>query len=290
MIKYSIMHFPIVPLPIPEPLHHIPQPPKQLSIRGTFPDFNKYKFLCVVGSRKYTPYGEDACRTLLAGLKGYPIVIVSGLAHGIDRISHEAALENALLTIAFPGSGLDDKVLYPKAQYQLAHDILKSGGALISEFKSDFSATLWSFVQRNRLMAGLAHATLVIEAENKSGTRVTARLATEYNRDVYAVPGSIFSKKSEGTNELIKLGATPITCAQDILEALGFTITETKPVDLFSQCSPEEESVINLLASSKPRGELIREMNMPTHKANILLSQMELKGLIKEVGGEIRRV
>lgn len=283
------MHFPIQPLPIPEPLRHIPQPPKKLSIRGTFPDFSKYKFLTVVGSRKYTSYGEDACRTLIAGLAGYPIVIVSGLAHGIDRISHEAALENKLLTIAFPGSGLDDKVLYPKAQYQLAHDILKSGGALVSEFDDDFNATLWSFVQRNRLMAGLSHATLVIEAEHKSGTRVTAKLATEYNRDVLAVPGNIFSKNSEGTNELIKLGATPITCAQDILGALGFQITESTPMDLFSQCSPEEESVINLLSSSKPRGQLLREMNIPTHKANILLSQMELKGLIKEVGGEIRR-
>lgn len=284
------MNFPIVTLTIPEPLLHIPQPPKKLSIRGTFPDFKKYKFLCVVGSRKYTSYGEDACRTLIAGLKGYPIVIVSGLAHGIDRISHEAALENGLLTVAFPGSGLEDRVLYPKAQYQLAMQILDAGGALVSEFDPNFAATLWSFVQRNRLMAGLCHATLVIEAQHKSGTRVTARLATEYNRDVFAVPGNIFSQNSEGTNELIKLGATPITSSQDILEALGFEITASTPADLFSQCSPDEESVISLLSSSKPRGELMREMNIPTHKANILLSQMELKGLIKEVGGEMRRV
>lgn len=284
------MNFPIVTLTIPEPLLHIPQPPKKLSIRGTFPDFKKYKFLCVVGSRKYTSYGEDACRTLIAGLAGYPIVIVSGLAHGIDRISHEAALENNLLTVAFPGSGLEDRVLYPKAQYQLAMQILDAGGALVSEFDPNFAATLWSFVQRNRLMAGLCHATLVIEAQHKSGTRVTARLATEYNRDVFAVPGNIFSQNSEGTNELIKLGATPITSSQDILEALGFEITTSTPADLFSQCSPDEELVISLLSSSKPRGELMREMNIPTHKANILLSQMELKGLIKEVGGEMRRV
>lgn len=281
--------FPINPLSIPEPLHHIPQPPKKLSIRGIFPDISKYKFLTVVGSRKYTPYGEDACRTLIAGLAGYPIVIVSGLAHGIDRISHEAALENKLLTVAFPGSGLDDSVLYPKAQYQLAMQILQSGGALISEFDHDFTATLWSFVQRNRLMAGLSDATLVIEAEHKSGTRVTAKLATEYNRDVLAVPGNIFSKNSEGTNELIKLGATPIICAQDILEALGFTVTETVPMDLFSQCSPDEESVLKHLSSPQQRGELIRKIGLPTHKVNILLSQMELKGLIKDVGGEVRR-
>lgn len=284
------MNFPIEPLSIPEPLLHIPQQPKKLFIRGNFPDMNKFVYLTVVGPRKYTNYGEDACRTLIAGLKGYPIVIVSGLAYGIDRISHEAALDTGLITVAFPGSGLNDRVLSPKGQYQLAMQILESGGALVSEFEPDFPATLWSFAHRNRLMAGLARATLVIEAQHKSGTRITARLATEYNRDVLAVPGSIFSKNSEATNELIRMGATPITTSQDILEALGFEITESTPADLFSQCNPDEESVINLLSSSKPRGELMREMNIPTHKANILLSQMELKGLIKEVGGEIRRV
>jgi DNA processing protein len=130
----------------------------------------------------------------------------------------------------------------------------------------------------------------VVEAKHKSGTRITAKLATDYNRDVLAVPGNIFSENSEATNELIRMGATPITSSIDILEALGFQITESVPADLFSQCSPDEESVISLLTSAKPRGELMREMNIPTHKANILLSQMELKGLIKEVGGEIRRV
>jgi DNA processing protein len=284
------MQFPITNLPIPEPLLHIPQAPKRLLIRGTFPDIKKYKFLTVVGSRNFTSYGEDACRTLIAGLKGYPVVIVSGLANGIDRISHEAALDTGLITVSFPGSGLDDTVLYPKAQYQLAMQILHSGGALVSEFDNDFKSTLWSFVQRNRLMAGLSHATLVIEAKHKSGTRITAKLATDYNRDVLAVPGSIFSENSEATNELIRMGATPITSSVDILEALGFEITTSTPADLFSQCSPDEASVINLLTSAKPRGELMREMNIPTHKANILLSQMELKGLIKEVGGEIRRV
>lgn len=237
------MYFPIEKLPIPEPLLHIPQPPKKLSVRGVFPNIQKHTFLTVVGPRKYTNYGEDACRTLIAGLKGYPIVIVSGLAHGIDRISHEAALNTGLLTVAFPGSGLNDKVLYPKTQYQLAMQILESGGALVSEFEPDFPATLWSFVRRNRLMAGLSTATLIIEAQHKSGTRVTARLATEYNRDVLAVPGNIFSKNSEGTNELIRLGATPVTSSQDILEALGFDIIEATPADLFSQRIPEKESV-----------------------------------------------
>jgi DNA processing protein len=160
----------------------------------------------------------------------------------------------------------------------------------MSEFEPDFKATLWSFVQRNRLMAGISPATLITEAKHKSGTRITAKLATDYNRDVLAVPGSIFSQNSEGTNELIRLGATPITSSLDILEALGFVITETAPMDLFSQCTPEEARVLEKLTSSKNRGDLIRELDIPTHKANILLSQMELKGIIKEIGCEIRRV
>ena len=284
------MQFPIIQMNIPEPLIHIPQPPKQLSIRGEFPDITKYTFLTVVGSRNYTNYGEDVCRTLIAGLSGYPIVIVSGLANGIDTIAHESALDSNLCTIAFPGSGLDDKALYPRNNFGLGMRILESGGALISEFKDTESGQSWMFPTRNRLMAGLSVATLVIEAEHKSGTRITAKLATEYNRDVFAVPGSIFSKKSEGTNELIKLGATPITCSQDILEALGFTVTETPMMNLFSQCSPQEELVLSHLSSPQQRGELIRNIGLPTHKVNILLSQMEIKGLIKEVGGEIRRI
>ena len=122
---------------------------------------------------------------------------------------------------------------------------------------------------------------------------------SETSRDVVALnacfkystcPGNIFSKKSEGTNELIRMGATPITCVNDILEALGFTVTETAPMDLFSQCSPEEESILKHLSSPQQRGELIRKAQLPTHKVNVLLSQMEIKGLIKDVNGEIRRV
>ncbi len=281
--------YPINSLPIPEPLLHIPQPPKQLSIRGTFPNIKKFTFLTIVGPRNYSAYGQDVCKTLIAGLAGYPIVIVSGLATGIDTIAHQSALDNNIITVAFPGCGLDDNVIYPRSNLVLAEKILNSGGALVSEFKNNQTGAQWTFPQRNRLMAGLSVATLVIEAEHKSGTRITARLATEYNRDVLAVPGNIFSKNSEGTNELIKLGATPITSSADILEALGFHVTETAPMDLFSQCSPQEQLVIELLNTPKQKGDLIREIGIPVHKANILLSQMELNALIKDVGGEIRR-
>lgn len=286
----TTMEFPIEHLSVPEPLLHIPQPPKSLKIRGTFPDINSYTFLTVVGPRNYTSYGSDVCRTLISGLAGYPIVIVSGLAHGIDTIVHETALDNNMITIAFPGSGLDNNAIYPRTNYQLAIRILESGGALISEFNDNEGGMSWMFPTRNRLMAGISKATLIIEAEHKSGTRITAKLATDYNRDVLAVPGNIFSKKSEGTNELIRMGATQITSLNDILVSLEITMTETAPMDLFSQCSPEEESILKHLSSPQQRGELIRKVQLPTHKVNILLSQMEMKGLVKEVNGEVRRV
>ena len=138
-------------------------------------------------------------------------------------------------------------------------------------------------------MAGISKAALIIEAAEKSGTLVTARLATEYNRDVLAVPGPIFSAVSKGTNKLIRLGATPITASDDVLEALGFKIDETTKLrTLFDDASPEEKLVLEILAEPLPRDELIRAMRMNISEANSLLSVMEIKGLIKEELGEIR--
>lgn len=198
----------------------IPQPPKQIWIRGNLPP-DTHVMLTVVGSRKCTSYGKQVCESLITGLATYPIAIVSGLALGIDGIAHRAALKAGLPALAVPGSGLDDSAIIPRTHLDLANEILTAGGGFISEYEPKMPAAQWTFPQRNRLMAGMARATLVIEAEHKSGTRITAKLATDYNRDVLAVPGSIFSPTSEGTNELIRLGATPITCSADIIEALG---------------------------------------------------------------------
>ena len=274
----------------PKALLEIPQPPKTLYLRGELPA-ESLIYLAVVGSRKFTSYGRDACEKLITGLKGYPVVIVSGLAMGIDAIAHRAALKNGLTTISFPGSGLDDKVLFPSVNLQLAKEILSSGGALVSEFEPDFKATQFSFPLRNRLMAGISKAVLIIEAEEKSGTLITARLATEYNRDVLAVPGSINSLSSKGTNRLIRQGATPITSPDDLLEALGFEIAkdEDKQAKLFADCSPEEKKVLDLLREPISRDELIRQMEMPTPTAQAIISVMEIKGLIKESLGEIQQ-
>jgi DNA processing protein len=274
----------------PKALLEIPQPPKTLYIRGNLPEGN-FTYLTVVGSRKYTSYGKEVCQKLIHGLRGYPIIIVSGLALGIDSIAHRSALNVGLPTIAFPGSGLDNFTIHPQTNVRLAEEIENSGGCLISEFEPDFKATLYSFPQRNRLMAGISKAVLIIEAEERSGTLITARMALDYNRDILVVPGSIFSSNSNGTNWLIRQGAIPITSSEDILEVLGFPIEKPKLNDeeKYADCSKEEMKIIELLREPLERDELVRASGMDIAKANALLSIMEIKELIKEELGEIRK-
>ena len=274
---------------IPAQLLEIPQPPKTLYLVGKLPPSDMI-YLAVVGSRKYTSYGKEVCEKLIRGLAGYPVVIVSGLALGIDAIAHKKALEAGLTTIAFPGSGLDSSVLYPRTNVRLAEEIVRAGGCLISEMEPSARATLYSFPRRNRLMAGIAKAVLIIEAEEKSGTLITARMATDYNRDVLAVPGSIFSSSSKGTNFLIRQGATPIRSSEDILDALGFTIEKDSVSDKnkYSDCGNDELRIIELLHEPMERDDLIRASGMDIASANALLSIMEIKDLIKEELGEIK--
>jgi DNA processing protein len=274
---------------IPKSLREIPQLPKKLYIAGELPSEGAV-YLAVVGSRKCTTYGRDAVKKLILGLRGYPIAIVSGLAVGIDALSHEAALDAGLTAVAFPGSGISEKVFFPPTSLPLAQKILDSGGCIISEFPPDMKATNYMFPMRNRLVAGISKAALIIEAEEKSGTLITARMALDYNREVLAVPGNISSPNSTGTNKLIKNGATPITCSEDILEALGFKIdNETKQASLFDDASPQEKKVLELLREPVERDDLIRLMKIGTAEANAILSVMEIKGLIKEELGEIRK-
>ncbi len=271
-----------------------------------------HKFLCVVGSRAHSTYGEDACRRLIAGLAGYPVVIVSGLAIGIDSIAHEAALESGLKTVAFPGSGLAPNVLYPPSKRPLARKIVEAGGALVSPFKSDQGATDWTFPTRNALMAGISHATLVIEARTESGTWSTIEAALKHGRDVLIVPGSIFSELSAKPLELMKDGARPVTSSADILEELGLiTYADTslgkschskirkrgseqvdQPIHslltnpIFSGAlSTDEKSIIQMLAAPISRDDLIRELALPAGYVNSILVELEMKGVITERQG-----
>ncbi len=273
---------------IPSSLLEIPQPPKKLYLWGELPSEGTI-YLAVVGSRKATTYGKDVVRKLISGLRGYPIAIVSGLATGIDALSHEAALDAGLFAVAFPGSGISEAALSYNPNIKLMRKIFDSGGCLISEFEPELKAAYYTFPMRNRLVAGISKASLIIEAQEKSGTLITARMALDYNKDVLAVPGPISSDFSKGTNRLIRQGATPITCSEDILEALGFKIDqESKQKNLFEDALPEEKAVLKILTEPMERDVLIRSMKLPTAQANATLSVMEIKGLIKEEMGEIR--
>lgn len=279
-----------IPETVLMPLLEIPEPPSALYIEGQLPSAEKI-FLTVVGSRRLSTYGREVCAELIKGLTGQPIVIVSGLALGIDTVAHQSALMAGLTTIAFPGSGLDRSVLYPASNRQLAEKIIASGGALISEYEPKFKATPYSFPRRNRLMAGLAKATLIIEASKKSGTLITARLALDYNRDVLAVPGSIHWPNSVGPNWLIREGATPITNSEDLLEALGLENKQAeKSLSLFSELelTPAESKILDLLKNGlTDRDELIEKSGYSPAEGNTALMLLTLKNLITDQAGEV---
>ncbi len=179
-LKISDKDFPML-------LREIPFPPEKISVWGELPKEGRY--LSIVGTRKCTAYGEEIVRKIIAGLAPHNFVIVSGLAIGIDTISHKASIENNVPTVAVLGSGLSPNVLYPTRNLPLAEEIMRKGGAVVSEYDLEMQAALWSFPMRNRIISGLSPATLVVEAPEKSGARITARFALDQNRDVLEVPG-----------------------------------------------------------------------------------------------------
>ena len=279
----------LLPRDFPPLLREIPSPPKKLFVRGELPS-SEMKWLAVVGSRACTEYGRRALRYLIEGLRGYPIVIVSGLAYGIDAEAHRAAIDAGLTTVGVPGSGLAWNVLYPRANVNLAREIIAKGGALLSEEEPEAKTMDYMFPKRNRTMAGLSHATLVIEAKEKSGSLITAKLCADFNRELLVVPGSIFSEESRGTHLFLRLGATAITSPDDILISLGIVKREGASAlsQLRDDLSEHEQRVFQLLATPLSRDELVNALELPISEANILLSTMEIKGLIVEELGAVR--
>jgi DNA processing protein len=248
------------------------------------------KYLAVVGSRALSLYGKEACESLIAGLRGYPISIVSGLALGADACAHKAALAAGLHTVAIPGSGLDDAVMYPRTNAGLATEILAAGGALLSEHEPSYQARPEDFPSRNRLMVGLSHAALIIEAGDRSGTLITARLAAEYNRDLLCVPHRMGDPHGFGSHLFLRLGAAYIAESAHILEALGISVetpeTETTPL---VPLEGMEKIVYELLVEPHPRDELIRISQRTTGDVLSALVSLEMKGYVIESFGNWRR-
>jgi DNA processing protein len=268
------------PNAFPSLLAEIPDPPTQLWASGALPSSNM-KLLAVVGSREHTGYAEQVISYLVQGLAGYNIGIVSGLARGVDTLAHTAALQHGLYTCAIPGSGLDRSVLYPARNKALADRILATNGGLLSELSPLTPAAQWTFPARNRIMAGMCHATLLIEAGKKSGTLITARLAVDYNRELLVVPGSIFSPTSRGNHQFLKLGAVPVTHSDDILIALGIEKADTaQQTPSLPTLTPIEMAIMNELQEPQDQDTLIRLVGEPASVVNIALMKLEINGII----------
>jgi DNA processing protein len=274
----------------PEQLLEIPQPPEKLWIRGSLPPAGT-KLLTVVGSRAMTRYGQEACDKLITGLAGYPISIVSGLALGTDAQAHKSALAAELHTIAVLGSGLDDAVIGPRANFKLAKDILAAGGAFISEHESTYVARPYDFPIRNRIVVGMSHAVLIIEAGQKSGTLITARLAGEYNRDLLAIPHRIGDAHAFGGHLFIRLGAALVSEPFHILEALRIPPREDASTGVAPSDLEDMELVIwSMLEEPKTRDEILRAGEGATGEVLTALVALELRGLVKEEFGAWHKV
>lgn len=273
----------------PKLLKEIPNPPHIIYVKGadSYFDWNNFPMLAIVGSRKFTQYGKQVAENIARDLARTGIIIVSGMAIGIDAFAHRGALDAGGKTIAVLGSGLEDNMIGPKVNYNLSREIMENG-ALISDYPLGTSATEGTFPARNRLMAGMTLGTLVIEAAENSGSLITAGLALEFNREVFAVPGPIFSPQSEGTNKLIQAGAKLAASAKDILEELKIEERKTaEEVKKIIPASKDEEKILKILSHEPTHiDNIIKLAKLETNVASSTLSIMEMKGIVKNIGGQ----
>jgi DNA processing protein len=265
----------------PESLRNIPSPPKELYIQGNLETLLDKPRLAVVGSRRVTSYGKQITSQLGREVAARGVVIVSGLAFGVDAAAHQAAIEQNGYTIAVLPCGLDK--IYPTTHTQLAKKILDCGGALISEYPDGTPPLRQHFVARNRIVSGLADALLITESAEKSGTIHTANFALEQGRTVMAVPGNITSPLSVGTNKLIKAGAEPVTNVSDILHTLGISGTGRTAEVLAA--NKEEQQIIHLLKQGiTDTPELLILSELDAVLFNQTLTMLEITGKIRPLG------
>jgi DNA processing protein len=266
----------------PKLLRIIPSPPKQLYCMGApLSQLLKRPAVAVVGSRKVSPYGRQVTYDLVRKLAEQGIVIISGLAIGVDAEAHEAALLAGGLTIAVLPKPVDN--VYPEANGPLARRILAAGGALVSEYKTSEFLNNSSFVARNRIVTGLAKALIVTEAALDSGSLVSADFADKQKRTVFAVPGPITSPTSAGTNNLLKTIARPVTNAQDILTVLKIKKHKTRLKHVRGR-NPSQQIILDLLLAGMANGdELCESSQLPVSEFNQALTALEVHGKIHSI-------
>jgi len=280
--RYKVKVFTCEDPSYPARLKEIYDYPPVLYVRGNLmPKDGPY--LAVVGTRKPTVYGRQVTEEVVADLVQSNITIVSGLARGIDSIAHRTALDNRGETIAVLASGLD--IVYPADNVKLAQAIMEHG-ALISEYPLGVKPKAENFPRRNRIMSGLSLGVLVIEAGERSGALITAHQALEQNRDVFAIPGSVLSPNSRGTNHLIQEGAKLVCNYNDILEELNLTaMAQQLEIKEFLPANEKESQVLNQLTSEPNHiDEICRRSGLTMPEVSSTLAMLELKGLAKQVG------
>ena len=262
-------------LAYPGLLAAIHDPPPRLYLRGEADtDLLERPAVAVVGARSCSSYGRAVGRSLGRELAGAGLVVVSGMARGVDGEAHRGALEAGGVTVAVLGCGIDRD--YPAAHAELARRICERG-LIVSEYELGVEPAPWRFPARNRIIAGLCRATVVVEARERSGALITADFALEEGREVLAVPGEITSRLSDGTNALLRLGATPVTCAEDVLEAFGIAPSEPTAPDLGEAA---QALFAQLRDGALTADELVRVCGVEAAQASAALLELELVGLV----------
>jgi len=269
----------------PNLLKKIKNPPQILYYKGKI--LSEENRFAVIGTRKCSIYGKQAVLEIAADLAEEGLVIVSGLAPGIDTFAHKAAVERKKRTIAVLGTGLDEKSIYPKENISLARKIVELGGLLISEYPPGTPGSRFTFPQRNRIISGLCLGLLVIEAKEKSGSLITANYAFSQKRKVFALPGSIYSPNSRGTHLLIKKGAKLIDNANDILKELK--LPEHSTVNKTIKGETKEENLILTILKEKSLhlDKIVEKTKLSAAKTASTLAILEIKGKVRNLGGNI---
>jgi DNA processing protein len=269
----------------PPSLAAIHDPPAGLFLRGAgAAELLTRPSVAIVGARACSPYGAQVARLLGRELAAAGLVVVSGLARGIDGAAHRGALDGGGLTVAVLGCGIDRD--YPAAHAELARRICERG-LVVSEYAPAVEPAPWRFPARNRVIAGLATAVVIVEARERSGALITADLALEEGREVFAVPGEITSALAAGTNRLLRLGATPLTTAADVLDVFGMALEETRSPQLSEAAAAVLERLADCALSAD---ELARVAALDAGSLSAALAELELEGLVTEAAGMYRRL
>lgn len=291
--KYKIQPLFLTDDAYPKRLLNCYDPPTILFYKGTA-DLNTTRMLSVVGTRRQTEYGRHFTEQLIEGLAGEGVLVVSGLAIGIDGTAHKAALKHKLPTVGVVGHGLDK--IYPQEHTRLAREMILEGGGVLTEFFSGTDPDKHNFPQRNRIVAGISNATVVIETEVKGGSMITAKLAASYNRDVFALPGRITDKMSSGCNHLIQHNiASLFTGAKDLLEMLGWSEQKKKPrpqKELFIELSADERTILNLLQQKEAVhiDEINIQSRLTSSAVAAALLNLELQNVVVGMPGKLYKI